>query len=235
MTEPTPETAAPEAVATEAVVEETVTEAPAAEAPAAEAAEVPADDEDAVNVVGAAVTDGAYALFVADFDDVDVAWQAYEALKDVEDGATVKVEGVIVVKRDEDGTIKIQKATDHSTAKGLGWGVLGGAILGIIFPPSIIASAATFGIIGAAVGKGVNVHHKSELADELESAIEPGHSAIVALVSDPGAVKIRQALAAANAIVQTTVDSVTAADLKAAAKQAEAEGEDAPAVEADKA
>jgi hypothetical protein len=40
------------------------------------------------------------------------------------------------------------------------------------------------------------------------------------LVSDPGAVKIRQALQRANAIVESAVDDVTARDIKAAAKDA---------------
>ena len=50
----------------------------------------------------AAITDGAYTLIAADFADADVALEAYQALKDVEDGATVKIEGVVVVKRDAD-------------------------------------------------------------------------------------------------------------------------------------
>ena len=50
----------------------------------------------------------------------------------------------------------------------------------------------------------------SELADELEDSIAPGHSGILALVSDPGVVEIRQALATADAIVERTIDKVAA-------------------------
>src|SRR6476620_4593056 len=155
-------------------------------------------DEPEVVVAGAAVSDGAYTLFVADFSDTDTAWQAYEALKSVEDGRSVEVEGVLVVKRDADGKLDIQKATDHSTKHGLKWGLVGGAVLGVIFPPSIIGSAAALGVAGAGIGKARELHHRSELSDELEAAIAPGHSGIVALVSDPGAVEIRKALSAAN-------------------------------------
>ncbi|MEI8082217.1 MAG: hypothetical protein WCI74_10285, partial [Actinomycetes bacterium] len=86
----------------------------------------------------AAVSDGAYTLFVADFSDTDTAWEAYEALKSIEDGARVEIEGVIVIKRTSDGKLEVQKATDHSTRRGLAWGVVGGVVLGVIFPPSII-------------------------------------------------------------------------------------------------
>jgi hypothetical protein len=73
---------------------------------------------------------------------------------------------------------------------------------------------------GLPLGKVRELHHRSELADELGDAIAPGHSGIVALVSDPGRVRIREALAAADAIVERAVDDVAARDIKAAAKEA---------------
>lgn len=178
---------------------------------------------DGDDVVAAVITDGAHALFVADFSDTEGAWTAYEALKAAQDGVTVKLEGVVVVKRDGDGKIHILEATDHSTRKGLKWGVIGGAVLGAIFPPSVLASAAVMGVIGAASGKARQLHTRGKLADDLESAILPGHSGIIAMVSDPGAVKIRAALNAADMIVQSTVDDVVAREIKAAAKAAKKE------------
>lgn len=187
--------------------------------------DAPADDELVASV--GAVTDGAYTLFVADFNDTETAWDAYELLKEVEDGRHVEIEGVLVVKREGDGPVEVQKATDHSTRRGLAWGVVGGVVLGVIFPPSIIGSAVVLGAGGAAIGKARELHHRSELAEQLETAIQPGHSGIVALVSDPGAVEIRKALEKANGIVERSLDSVAAKDIKAAAKEAEKEAEDA--------
>jgi uncharacterized membrane protein len=182
----------------------------------------PATSDDAeLTIDAAAVSDGAYTLIVADFNDTDVAWEAYELLKSLEDGRTVEIEGVIVVKKDADGKIEIQKATDHSTRRGLGWGVVGGVVLGVIFPPSILASAVVLGAAGAAGGKLAETHHKKELAEELQDAIEPGHSGLVALVSDPGVVEIRKALDKANRVVESAIDKVAAEDMKAAAKEAE--------------
>jgi uncharacterized membrane protein len=171
----------------------------------------------------AAASDGAYTLIVADFADTATAWEAYEALKSVEDGATVAIDGVVVVKREADGKLEIQKATDHSTRSGVKWGLVGGIALGVIFPPSIIGSAAALGAAGAATGKIRQLHHRSELADELEDSIAPGHSGILALVSNPGVVRIREALAAADAIVEGAVEKTVAEEIKAAAKDAENE------------
>ena len=160
---------------------------------------------------------------MADFADTDSALRAYEDLRSVEDGRTVAIEGVVVVRRDEAGELDIQKATDHSTRSGFRWGVVGGITLGVIFPPSVLGSAAMLGGAGAVTGKLRQRHHRAELAKELEDSIEPGHSGIVALVSDPRAVKIRTALAQADAIVEHAIDKVAAEDIRAAAKEAAAE------------
>lgn len=181
-----------------------------------------ASDDSEVAVTAAAVSDGAYTLFVADFDDTDTAWSVYQELRSLEDGATVAIDGVIVVKRDPDGTLVVQKATDHSTRSGLSWGVVGGVVLGVIFPPTVLGSAAVLGAAGAAGGRLRQRHHRKELAERLETAIAEGHSGLVALVSDPGAVKMRKALNRANAIVESAVDDATARDIKAASKDAAA-------------
>jgi uncharacterized membrane protein len=182
-----------------------------------------------VTMVGDVVSDGEYTLFVADFTDPDAAWAAYEALKSIEDGQRVAIEGVVVVKKGADGKLEVQKVTDHSTRSGLKWGVVGGVVLGVLFPPSIIGSAAAFGVAGAAVGKARELHHRGELAQELEDVIEPGHSGILALVSDPGAIEIRKALDKADAIVEKAVDNVTANDIKAAAHETQSTGDDSDA------
>ena len=171
--------------------------------------------------VVAAVSDGAYTLLVADFADLDTAWEAYQVLEELEDGRTVEIEGVVVVKRTQDGKLEVQKATDHSTKSGLKWGIVGGIALGVIFPPSILGSAAVAGSAGALVGKLRQRHHHGELEQQLALAVPAGHSGLLALVSDPGAVKIRTALERADAIIESAIDQVEADDIKAAAKEAE--------------
>jgi uncharacterized membrane protein len=178
-------------------------------------------DAAAPDVVAAAISDGAYTLFVADFNDTGAALEAYEVLKEIEDGRHVEIEAVLVLKRDEGGEVQVQTVTDPSTRRGLTWGIVGGVVLGVIFPPSIIGSAVVLGAGGAAIGKAREVHHRKELADELQDAIDPGHSGIVALVSDPGVLEIRKALEKANRIVESSVDKVVAEDIKAAAKESQ--------------
>ena len=125
------------------------------------------------------------------------------------------------MNRDAEGKLEIEKATDHSTKKGMKWGLVGGAALGLVFPPSIIGSAVALGAGGAALGKAHQLHDKIGLEKDLSDAVAPGHSGIVALVSDPGAVQIREALAKANGIVEHAVNEVTAKDIRAIADEVE--------------
>jgi len=172
-------------------------------------------------VTAATVSDGGYTLLVADFPDTESAWEAYEALREVEDGRHVEIEGVLVVKRETGGEVEVQKATDHSTRRGLKWGLVGGAVAGLIFPPSILGSAAVFGGVGAAAGKARQLKHRSDLGQRLEQALPPGHSGLVAMVANPAVLELRKALAKAEAIVESAVDDVVAKDIKAIAKDAE--------------
>src|SRR6478752_6224519 len=201
-----------------------------------DATSTPADenraDDDAVSVEAAGISNGAYTLLAADFSDTDIALEAYEALKKVEDGATVKIDGVVVVRRNADGKLEVQKATDHSTREGVAWGAVGGAVLGVLFPPTIIGSALVVGAGGGLIGKLRERHHKKELAKELEDAIQAGHSGIIALVSNPGEVKIRKALEKADRIVEKAVDDAAAADIKAAGKNVDSAADSGAASDA---
>ena len=89
------------------------------------------------------------------------------------------------------------------------------------FPPSIIGSAVALVAGGAALGKAHQLHDKFGLEKDLSDAVAPGHSGIVAIVSDPGAVKIREALAEANRIVEHAVSDVVADDIHAIADEVE--------------
>ena len=151
-----------------------------------DAAVVVAGDDLGVDAVAGIAVQGNQALIVAQFADMDSAKAAYEALIDAEVNRALDIDGVLVANADYQGKIHIQKMTDHKTRNGFLWGAVGGAVLGLIFPPTIIAGAVGVGIAGAAVGKAGNVLMKSDVADELAGVITPGTSGIVALVSDHG-------------------------------------------------
>ncbi len=106
---------------------------------------------------GAVAVQGNQAIVVAQFADMDSAKAAYYALLDAEVKRAVDIDGVLVANADGQGKIHIQKMTDYKTRNGFLWGAVGGAVIGLIFPPTILAGAVAVGIAGVAVGKAGNV------------------------------------------------------------------------------
>ena len=139
-------------------------------------------DDTGVQAAGAVVTDYDYAAIVAVFNDEDSAKAAYGNLQDAESNAGLGIEGVLVIKTDDKGKVKIQKMTDHSTKTGVKWGVVGGIVLGIFFPPTLIAGAVGAGIAGGVLGKVRQEWHKAEAGDALTGRLGPNQSGILALV-----------------------------------------------------
>ena len=101
-------------------------------------------------------------------------------------------------------------------------------MLGVLFPPSIIGSAAVLGAAGAGIGRLEKRHHRKELAEELADAIDPGDSGLVAAGVRPRRRRVQKALAKADHIVQKAVDKAAAEEIKAEAKAAQATADDSP-------
>ena len=171
------------------------------------------------------VTDGAHTLIVAQFPRMEDAEAAYRELQEIERNSPLKIDGVVIASCDAEGKVHLGKVTEHSTKTGLKWGIVGGAILGVIFPPSIIASAATLGAAGAVAGKARNVLNRKGLADELAGAMRPNTAGIVALIENTAVVEIRKALVKADRIVEQAVDKQVAAEIEREAAADKASGD----------
>ena len=175
-----------------------------------------AQDADAANSPDAVlglVTDGAHTLIVAQFPtraDVDAA---YAALQDIERTSSLKIDSVVIAECDANGKVSLGKVTEHSTKTGLKWGAVGGVVLGVIFPPSILASAVGFGAFGAAIGKAHNVMERKGLAEELAGVMKPNTAGIIALVENTAVVEIRAAMAKADRIVEKAIDEQVAKEI----------------------
>jgi uncharacterized membrane protein len=178
------------------MTDETKNTAPAPEQQVDAAVGVVTDDYGNVDAVAGIQVQGNQAVIVAQFADMDAAKAAYDALVDAE------------------------AMTDHTTRTGLKWGAIGGAVIGLIFPPTILAGAAAAGIAGAAIGKAGNVLKKSAVAEELASVIAPGTSGIVALVAITAVDAVKQTIPQAKVVKSAPVDDATAAAVTQAAKAA---------------
>jgi uncharacterized membrane protein len=185
-------------------------------------------DDKGVIAEAAIAVEGNHALIVARFADTKSAIAIYDELLAAEIDGSLEIDGVLVAKADADGRIHIQKMTEHSTRKGLKWGIVGGVVAGIFLPATIVAGAVTLGFAGAAAGKARNLYHRVEVEKELASVITPGTSGILCLVSATAVEDVRLKMPDAQEVKTVPVDAETTEAIKAAAVAADAA---APAAE----
>jgi len=158
---------------------------------------------------------------VARFADTTSAIAIYDQLLMAEIDGSLHIDGVLVAKADEGGRLHIQKMTDHSTRKGLKWGIVGGVVAGIFLPATIVGGAVALGVAGAAAGKARNLYHRVEVEKELANVITPGTSGILCLVSATQAEDVRLKMPDAQEVKTVPVDEETAGAIKAAAAAAD--------------
>jgi uncharacterized membrane protein len=158
-------------------------------------------------------------LYIAAYADQDAAQTDWDAIKELAKQKSITVDGLVLVSRGMDGKIDV-KDDFHTTGHGAAWGAGAGLLVGLIFPPALLAS----GLVGAAAGAGIGglVSHaeKKEIKNEVQDDVPPGSSAIVALFEERWATDIQKALPKANKVSRHEVDKQSAEKAKAAATSA---------------
>jgi uncharacterized membrane protein len=118
-------------------------------------------------------------LFIGTYPDEVSARLDYDVVKDLHLLGAVGTYDAAVVTKSESGKIHVNK--DETTTRHLAWGGIAvGALVGILFPPSIIATAAVGGAIGGVSGhlwKGMSRSDVKELGD----LIDNGEAALIVI------------------------------------------------------
>jgi uncharacterized membrane protein len=118
-------------------------------------------------------------LLVATYPNKDSAEADYESIWKLHHTGRVGTYDAALVTRDDAGKVHIhkrEKPTQHAAWTGIGVG----AVIGLVFPPAIIATAAAGGLAGGLVGhleKGMSRKQVKDLTEHLES----GQAALVVI------------------------------------------------------
>lgn len=116
-------------------------------------------------------------IFIGTYSSRLDAKQDYEVLKDLHASGAIGTYDAAVVTKDQSGKVHVNK-DEMATRHGAWGGAAAGAVIGILFPPSIIGTA----LVGAAVG-GVSGHlwRGMSRADvrEFGEIIDDGEAALV--------------------------------------------------------
>jgi uncharacterized membrane protein len=116
-------------------------------------------------------------VYVAAYDEEDDARADYEVLKELHAAGVVGTYDAALITKDDEGEIHVHKR-EKPTQHGAWTGVGVGALVGILFPPSILGSAVVAGAAGGLMGHLWHGMSRGDMKD-LGEALDDGDAALV--------------------------------------------------------
>ncbi|MFC1960970.1 DUF1269 domain-containing protein, partial [Chloroflexota bacterium] len=152
---------------------------------------------------------------VAAFQDEDSANAVLKELKAAKKEHLIGIENAAVIRKDEKGKIHIKQTADV-TGKRATIGGVAGAAIGLIAGPALVVPVAVGALIGGLSAKLKDSGFSAEHLETLGAGLEPGTSAIVAVVEHTWVAQVEAELAEAAAdVVTANLQADIAAQLKA--------------------
>jgi uncharacterized membrane protein len=161
-------------------------------------------------------------IYAATYASSDDAYADYETLLDLHAASLVGTYDVAVITKDEDGKVHVSKH-EKPTQHGAWGGIAVGAVVGILFPPSVIGAAAVGGVVGAVGGhlrKGMSRGDAKELGELLEG----GDAALIVVGESRVEEQLNKLLQHALKTVEKEIDA-DSSELKRELEEAEKEAE----------
>ena len=120
-------------------------------------------------------------LFLGVYDDPEIARDDLSIVRDLHNAKIIGTYDAGIATKDDDGGIKISRAgSEHG-----GWtGVAAGAVVGLLFPPSILGMAAVGGATGGIIGHFTRGLSRGDVKD-LGDLLDEGQAALIVLGKNP--------------------------------------------------
>jgi uncharacterized membrane protein len=152
------------------------------------------------------MSDNPVFVYAAAYSDLQGAEDDYEMLLDLHAASLVGTYDVALVSKDDEGKVHVSKH-EKPTQHGAWTGLAVGAVVGILFPPSIIGAAVVGGVGGGVLGhlfRGMSRHDAKELGELLDD----GQAALVVV----GKSRVQEQLDKVLARAQKSTEREIAAD-----------------------
>jgi uncharacterized membrane protein len=123
-------------------------------------------------------------VFVAAFDNEEQAGGALEDFQTMDREGSIDLIDAAVIVHDQQDKVSFKETADPSGRKWAKRGAIAGGLVGVIFPPSILAGAAVGAAGGGIWGKVRDKGFPDEELRQVGDSLPPGTSAIVAVAED---------------------------------------------------
>jgi uncharacterized membrane protein len=124
-------------------------------------------------------------LIFAVFTDRVTAEAAVKTLSRMKKEHQIELDGAALVAKDFAGNVSFDEQGDLTCRQGLARGALLGAVVGLIFPPSVLGAAVVGSGLGAIAGRVFHHGFSSDALRQVGERLAPGQSAVVALARGP--------------------------------------------------
>jgi uncharacterized membrane protein len=158
--------------------------------------------------------------FIATYDEVADARQDYEEVKQAHRQGFIGHYDAAIVWRNDSGKVEIDSVSDDASKKWLLAGLGAGAVIGLIFPPSILATTAIGALSGAIIGKFRDGLPQDDL-EQIGEALTGDNAALVVVAEDRVAAALESIGAKLDAS-NTQIETILSPDAAVAAEQLQA-------------
>ena len=160
-------------------------------------------------------------IFVATYDSEGGAKAALKDFQAAQREGAIDLIDAAVVKHTAEGKVKFEETADPSGKRWAKRGAIAGGIVGLIFPPSILAAGAVGAGAGGIWGKVRDKGFKDEDLKKVGEELPPGTSAIVAIAQDKVVERLERGLEGYEKISRHVLSADAAAVVIAEAEDVE--------------
>lgn len=146
-------------------------------------------------------------VFIAAFETEGEAGDALRDFRAMDREGSIQLIDAAVVVRGDDGRVRFEETADPGGKKWAKRGAIAGGLVGLIFPPTIIASAAIGAAGGGVWGKIRDKGFKDSDLQSLGESLAPGTSAIIAVAEDHMIERLQRGIAGYQKIARHAVSA----------------------------
>jgi uncharacterized membrane protein len=160
-------------------------------------------------------------MSVGFYKDPEEARLILDTLESMHKAATIDLVDMAMLTKADDGKLHVAETRELTAAKGSLRGAIVMGVVGLIYPPSLIASVLAGGGIGAIAGRIRDTGIKKDQIQRVADDLKPGMAAVVALYKTTSHELVDDTLKQLGGELESHVlGAETAADVEAIAQEA---------------
>lgn len=160
-------------------------------------------------------------VLVATFGDEEQAAVVLNDFRTMDRDRSIELIDAAAIVRGADGTVRLDEPSDVGARTWAKRGAIAGGLVGLIFPPSILATALAGAAGGGVWGKVRDTGIPDSELERIGQSLEPGSSAVIAVADGPVIERLQARIDDYRRIATHTISDEASAAIVAEADEAD--------------